>query len=363
MGETNLDTEMKDQENSKEEEHEAVKATPEKPSSTEAPTSTPAGDVKADPQKPKRPASAYWLYSSSIREEVNNELKEKNNGKTTFGEVAKEVSTRWQNLSDEDRKVFEAKAAADKERYLAEELVWKQWCDPAGALRAKYKHLMPKKPQSAFSEFCQSETVRQKATDALTAAGQETGSKQISAKLTEMWKGSTSAEKAPYEDRYWSEHLEFVKTQRAWQGTAEFAEIEKAEKEQEERWRRAEAERIERERKESAKESLAARKRAKAAKTVEVPGKDSKDGKAGKINKPENKRPFKIAKHSAAPQDAYIEDKVLIEAVQLGLEHALKNLASRPEIVASGKKSKEILEALKASEGLVNPAKRKLLGQ
>jgi len=364
MGVTSMEAEPKDGAENKEDEtkneEEVVKATPEKPSSTPAPSSTPgASDEKQEPQKPKRPASAYWLYSNDVREDVNKELKEKNDGKTTFGDVAKEVSFRWQNLSESDRKVYETRAAADKERFLAEELVWKQWCDPAGALRAKYKHLMPKKPQSAFSEFCQVAAVRQRATDALTAAGQETGSKQVSAKLTELWKACSKDEKAPYEDRYWSEHAEFVKAQRAWQGTAEFAEIEKAEKEQEENRRRVEAERLERERKESAKERLAAKKRAKAGKS-EVTGKENQDAKAGKSKETESRRPYKIPKHT--PQEAYIDEKVLNEARNLNLELMLKNLASRPEIIASGKKSKEILEALKACDGLVNPAKRKLLG-
>jgi len=367
MGATSMETEPKEdaekqEEEQKDEDEAVVKATPEKPSSTAAPSSTPAAsDEKQEPQKPKRPASAYWLYSNDTREDVNKELKEKNEGKTTFGDVAKEVSARWQALSESDRKVYDERAAADKERYLAEELVWKEWCDPAGALRAKYKHLMPKKPQSAFSEFCQTAAVRQRATDALTAAGQETGSKQISAKLTELWKASSKDDKAPYEDRYWQEHAEFVKAQRAWQGTAEFAEIEKAEKEQEENRRRVEAERLERERKESAKERLAAKKRAKAGKS-EATGKESKDAKAGKSSETENRRPYKIPKHSSAPQEAYIDEKVLNEARNLNLELMLKNLASRPEIIASGKKSKEILEALKACDGLVNPAKRKLLG-
>merc|ERR1740129_545467 len=57
-----------------------------------------------------------------------------------------------------------------------------------------------------------------------------------------------------------------------------------------------------------------------------------------------------------------IDAGVLAEASKAGMEGMLQNLAARPEVVASGKSSSEIFQALKASGGLVNPAKRALLG-
>merc|ERR1739844_123521 len=57
-----------------------------------------------------------------------------------------------------------------------------------------------------------------------------------------------------------------------------------------------------------------------------------------------------------------IDGKVLQEASKLGMAAALQNLAARPEVVASKKSAKAILDALKSSGGLVNPAKRVLLG-
>ena len=71
---------------------------------------------------PKKPLSAYIIFSVASREkllEENPELK----GKT--GELAKLAGAAWRELSEEERLPYEAKAAADKERYVAE-------CEAAG---------------------------------------------------------------------------------------------------------------------------------------------------------------------------------------------------------------------------------------
>merc|ERR1712062_214918 len=58
----------------------------------------------------------------------------------------------------------------------------------------------------------------------------------------------------------------------------------------------------------------------------------------------------------------HIDDKVLKEASKLGMIAALENLAGRAEVISSRKGARAVLDALKASGGLVNPAKRALLG-
>jgi len=57
-----------------------------------------------------------------------------------------------------------------------------------------------------------------------------------------------------------------------------------------------------------------------------------------------------------------IGDDVLTQARAAGYESQLKNLAARPDVVKSGKKDSDLLKALNDSNGLVNPAKRALLG-
>lgn len=56
-----------------------------------------------------------------------------------------------------------------------------------------------------------------------------------------------------------------------------------------------------------------------------------------------------------------IESIVLDEARTLGFEAALRNLVDRPDVIACGVSHVAALNALKASDGLVNPAKRALL--
>jgi len=62
------------------------------------------------------------------------------------------------------------------------------------------------------------------------------------------------------------------------------------------------------------------------------------------------------------PAPAQLDEAVLAEAAELGYEGALKNLAARPEVVVSGRSARALLDALQTSKGLVNPAKRALLG-
>ena len=53
---------------------------------------------------------------------------------------------------------------------------------------------------------------------------------------------------------------------------------------------------------------------------------------------------------------------IITEAMEQGMEVQLRNLASRPEVVATGKNEKDLLAALVSCRGLVNVAKRALLG-
>lgn len=56
-----------------------------------------------------------------------------------------------------------------------------------------------------------------------------------------------------------------------------------------------------------------------------------------------------------------LDDAVLKAAEELNMGDALRNLASREEMVKEGVTSQKLLDALKASDGLVNKAKAALL--
>lgn len=314
-------------------------------------------------QKPKRAASAYFLYNNEIREEVMKEQREKNGGKANLGAVAKEVSIRWAALGEAEKKVHEEKAAEDRLRYAKEYAAYLEASDPAGTLRKKYQDLIPKKPMTAYFLFSQDAANREKAAEALKAAGTaEPAMKQITSKLAEMWKAASAEEKAPFEERCKKEQAEFLEKQKVWQATPQFAEIEKAEKAQEEKKKQeaAEAEQPEGEETKGRKRGRSVAKEAKEAKEPAAKAKEPKEP-AEKKAKAAEAKPARKEKRGAAPEPE-IDAGVLAEATKAGLGGSLRNLAARPEIVASGKSSKEILAALQASCGLVHPAKRALLG-
>jgi hypothetical protein len=71
--------------------------------------------AKKDPDAPKRNMSAYFLYSIDARPSVKEQ-----NPDASFGDIARIISTQFKNLSEKERKIWDDKAAADKERYTAE---------------------------------------------------------------------------------------------------------------------------------------------------------------------------------------------------------------------------------------------------
>merc|ERR1719350_187921 len=72
-------------------------------------------------------------------------------------------------------------------------------------------------------------------------------------------------------------------------------------------------------------------------------------------------RPSGSTKRAAAA-DPRIDEAVAVEAEKAELLRPLCNLAGRPEVRALGKTDAELLEALKVHGGIVNVAKRSLLG-
>mmetsp|Transcript_16313 Transcript_16313/g.21353 ORF Transcript_16313/g.21353 Transcript_16313/m.21353 type:complete len:200 (+) Transcript_16313:185-784(+) len=70
---------------------------------------------KKDPNAPKRSLTAYFHYSIHVRSEVT-----KANPGFAFGDVTKAISDQFKTLPPGEKKIWDDKAAADKERYLRE---------------------------------------------------------------------------------------------------------------------------------------------------------------------------------------------------------------------------------------------------
>ena len=78
-------------------------------------------DVKKvkDPDLPKRPNSAYFIFSNEKRPSLMEKSK-KENGKVAVTDVSKELGKMWKELNAKKKKPFEEKAVKDKERYEKE---------------------------------------------------------------------------------------------------------------------------------------------------------------------------------------------------------------------------------------------------
>merc|ERR1712127_173999 len=113
--------------------------------------------------------------------------------------------------------------------------------------------------------------------------------------------------------------------------------------------------------KEAREEKKRKRAQAESAKTQSTP---KKARQADKSSPASGKKSAPVAKSGkAAAPEPDIPKAVLSEAIRLGMEAALKNLVCRPEIAASKKSARAVMDALKSSKGLVNPAKHALLGK
>ncbi|KAI9262882.1 high mobility group box domain-containing protein [Helicostylum pulchrum] len=74
---------------------------------------------RRDPNAPKLPTSNFFLFTNSIREEV-----EKAHPDSTFAEKSKIYGARWQKLSDEERKPFNERAKEEREKYNKEMAIY-----------------------------------------------------------------------------------------------------------------------------------------------------------------------------------------------------------------------------------------------
>merc|ERR1711972_1089622 len=109
----------------------------------------------AQDAKPKRAASAYFLFGNSIRPELIEESKKNNGGKAKAAEVAKTIGERWAKLPAEEKTKFEEQAKEAKEKHAADMHAYKEANDPLAALKEKYANLIPKKPAGAYWIFAQ----------------------------------------------------------------------------------------------------------------------------------------------------------------------------------------------------------------
>ena len=74
--------------------------------------------VARDPNKPKQPKSAFFIWCNEYRASVREELQAKSGDqKVSIGEVSKELSRRWKELSADDKAPYDEKSVSEREEY------------------------------------------------------------------------------------------------------------------------------------------------------------------------------------------------------------------------------------------------------
>ncbi|KAM9320963.1 high mobility group protein B1 [Gastrophryne carolinensis] len=103
----------------------------------------PKGESKKkfkDPNAPKRPPSAFFLFSSEFRPKIKAE-----HPGASIGDVAKKLGEMWNNTSQEDKVPYEKKADKLKEKYKKDVAAYRCKGKPEPAKKASAKPEKSKK--------------------------------------------------------------------------------------------------------------------------------------------------------------------------------------------------------------------------
>jgi len=302
-------------------------------------------------EQPKKPVGgAYGIFLTENRAEF---------AKKCVGQpvsaVTKLVGEAWKKLSDSEKKPYEDKYATAKSKFETDMAAFLaaggEKAKGAAAMRSDKKKEkegkkskkakdpnMPKKPAGGgYGRFLAENRAKivaslpkdHKITDVAKAAGIQ-------------WKALSDAAKKPYEDAFATAMAEFRKAFEEYKAAnpdvteADVCRPDKDDSEEEEKSPAAKGK--------QAKEPNSSKKRAKPSSTT-----TSSPAKRG-------------AKNASTSKEVDIDAAVLKEAETLSFASKLRNLAARPDVASSGKSHKQMLDALKKSEGLVNKAKATLLG-
>jgi len=276
-------------------------------------------------EQPKKPVGgAYGVFMTEKRPEFAKACEGK-----PVSAVVQMASKAWKELSDAEKKPYEEKYVTAKAKFEEDMAAFLE----AGGEKAKTVRKdkkektkavkdpnKPKKPAGgAYAVFLAEN--RAKITESLPA-----GSNPITdvAKVAgAQWKALSEAQRQPYEATFAKKTEEYKKAMEEYTPPApEVPDVVESEK------------------------KTPSKKRALPERSTPSPAAKAK----------------KVSKKSSASKEVEIDANVLKEAENLKLVAQIKNLLGRPEIVSSGKSHKEMLDALKNSDGLVNKAKAALLG-
>lgn len=134
--------------------------------------------------------SSYAYFVQTCREEHKKKHPE---ASVNFAEFSKKCSERWKTMSSKEKGKFEDLARQDKARYEREMM---NFVPTRGGKKKKYKDPnAPKRPPSAFFIFCSEYRPKVKGETPGLSIG------DVARRLGEMWNGTASEDKQPFEKK------------------------------------------------------------------------------------------------------------------------------------------------------------------
>jgi len=128
---------------------------------------------KHDPNRPKRPLTAFMRYSASRRSVIRTE-----NNDLSMIQISKIIGEEWRGLSDDGKRPFHDQAAADHEKYKT--------------AKEAYDASKPKRPRTAYAFFMKENRAN------IAAKNPGTTPRDLMKYIAADWKKLSDNEKAKY---------------------------------------------------------------------------------------------------------------------------------------------------------------------
>jgi len=297
--------------------------------------------------------SGYWIWLGENREHIIKAL----GGVKKGAEVSKKAGEMWKALPDAQKLPYLERSNKLKEEVAAKKPAKEEKKNKV----VKEVEGNRKKPMTPVFAYIQEKRAEISAMPGVKGLG------EIAKKGAELYKALPAAEQEARRKKYDDEMKAFTEWKESSEGKEVLAQKKsivseiKAVKQEKLDKKQAKIDRKEaKEAKAAGGDELAAYVEKKRA-SIASPPKKKRASIASPAKQPAAKR-GRASKVVEPTTSIFIDPELLKEAKEIGYESSLKNLSARKEIVDSGKSPKEMLEALKTANGLVNAAKYVLLG-
>ncbi len=151
---------------------------------------------KKDPLAPKRPQSAYFLWSAANRDKVKEEL----GGSPSGPEILRVLSKRWGELEAEAKAVYEEQSRVEKQKYVEAMAEYKLTSNSAKQQQAEEKkeETPVKKPSGTVSSSPFQAWVKEHRALVKEETGGKLTTQELAKELARRWKALDKQDKLSY---------------------------------------------------------------------------------------------------------------------------------------------------------------------